>query len=184
MDSSPTRQFAYDMDTSPTRHTCRILAGRPLRISVTASRSSGLQSKNRPIFIFLSISSLVLKLFTVFTVTVVSSNIFHFEITLNEKSTSSHLYYIDTLSTSMNDHRCMNFLFDMQRAVYFQIQLLLLSVGCGATSKQYDTYISSVADSNRAKSIRQQVDASWCETSSDGEAVRCWAAANYCSAPK
>ena len=38
------------------------LAGRPLRISVTALRSSGIQSKNRPIFIFLSISSLVLKL--------------------------------------------------------------------------------------------------------------------------
>ena len=39
-------------------------------MSLTASRSSGLQSKNRPIFDFLSISSLVLKLFTVFAVTV------------------------------------------------------------------------------------------------------------------
>jgi len=55
---------------------------------VAASRSSGLQSKNRPIFVLLSISSLVLKLFAVFAVTAASLNIFHFEITRNETSSA------------------------------------------------------------------------------------------------
>jgi len=46
--------------------TCRILAGWPLRNSVTAPRPSGHQSRNRPIFFARSRSSLVLKPLTVF----------------------------------------------------------------------------------------------------------------------
>jgi len=50
-------------------HTCRILAGWPLRNPVVASRSSRHQSQDRPIFCARSRSSLVLKPCTVFAVT-------------------------------------------------------------------------------------------------------------------
>ena len=54
-------------------YTCRILAGRPLRNSVTAPRPSGHQSRNRPrnrpIFFARSRSSLVLKPLTVLAIT-------------------------------------------------------------------------------------------------------------------
>jgi len=89
---------------------------------VTASRSSGLQSKNRPIFVFLSVFSVVLKLFTVFAVTVVSSNIFHFEIIRNENSrpTSSHLYCIDTIT----DHLGEKMNFSLERACFGEFLVL------------------------------------------------------------
>ena len=63
------------------KDTCRILAGWPLRNSVTASRSSRHQSKNRPIFFARSRSSLVLKPLTVFAITELLSSIFHLDTT-------------------------------------------------------------------------------------------------------
>ena len=66
-------------------YTCRILAGRPLRNPVTAPRSSGHQSRNRPIFFARSRSSLVLKPFTVFAITESLSSIFHLDTTRWEK---------------------------------------------------------------------------------------------------
>jgi len=64
---------------------CRILAGWPLRNPVTVPRSSGHQSKNRPIFFTRSRSSLVLKPLTVFTITSMLSSIFHLDTTRWEK---------------------------------------------------------------------------------------------------
>ena len=66
--------------------TCRILAGWPLRNSVTTSRSSRHQSKNRPVFFARSRSSLVLKPFTVFAVAEsLSSVMFHLDTARWEK---------------------------------------------------------------------------------------------------
>ena len=60
-----------------------LLAGWPLRNPVTAPRSSKRQSENRPIFF--ARSSLVLKPFTVFTITESLSSIFHLDTTRWEK---------------------------------------------------------------------------------------------------
>ena len=60
---------AISTDSMMWPNTCRILAGRPLRNSVTAPRPSGHQSRNRPIFFARLRSSLVLKPLTVFVIT-------------------------------------------------------------------------------------------------------------------
>jgi len=91
-----------------TANTCRILGLQDGRSGCPwGSRGladfSLIRTESSSSFFLFPAWSWKLKLFTVFAVTVVSSNIFHFEITQKEKSTSSHLYYIDTWSVSRND---------------------------------------------------------------------------------
>ena len=75
-------EIPHTFDVSIRCLTCRILAGWPLRNSVTASRPSRHQSKNRPIFFARSRSSFVLKPLTVFAITESLSRIFHLDTTL------------------------------------------------------------------------------------------------------
>ena len=71
--------------TASPENTCRILAGWPVRTSVTACESSEHQSTNRPNFSTHSFSTFDLKPFAVFASAVISSNKFHLETTRCKK---------------------------------------------------------------------------------------------------